>query len=309
VARPRFSIVIPAYNAARTIEATIRSVYLQTTGDLEVVVVDDGSTDDTAERVARVADERVTILRQENSGPSIARNTAIARLNGRYVCPLDADDLLLPEFLECLGAALDRNESAGFAYTDAWVLDDTTGRVRKALAMSYDRPPEEPPADPRAFLRLLIDRNFVYGCTVMRRDVLQSVGGYSSELRRSEDYELWLRMLAYGYSAVRVAGPLAVHRELETSNSTDLLATTRSAQRVFELVASYPIDDTLRSQAIAVGDRWRRLEQKLLNDAERTLRDRVLEAMRPVKRRVLNPWRWHRRQPREVRLLLDATGG
>jgi len=97
---PEVSVVIPAYNAGRTITAALASVFAQTYRDFEVIVVDDGSTDDTPRRLADWADYRVVVVRQPNSGPAHARNEAIARARGRLVAFLDADDIWLPRKLE-----------------------------------------------------------------------------------------------------------------------------------------------------------------------------------------------------------------
>ena len=95
-----WSIVIPLYNKAPYIEATIRSVLAQGGSDYEVIVVDDGSTDGGAERVIALADKRVRVIRQENSGVSEARNLGIGEARGQWVVLLDADDLMHPQTLE-----------------------------------------------------------------------------------------------------------------------------------------------------------------------------------------------------------------
>ncbi|MCZ7590377.1 MAG: glycosyltransferase family 2 protein [Gaiella sp.] len=306
---PRFSVVIPAYNAAATIESSIRSVLLQTVDDFEIVVVDDGSIDETAAAVGRITDRRVTLLRQENSGPSAARNLGIERTHGEFVCPLDADDLLLPGYLETMGSALARAERAGFAYTDAWVLDASSGRIGRASVMSTQRPPEIAPLDPRAFTNVLLDRNFVFCCSLIRRTVLEDVGGYAVEISRSEDYELWLRIVANGYSAVQVGGRLAVYRAGQTeSNSSDPLKMIRAAMHVYERAAStYPLDDELRAQALAQRERYRRREERLLAASRGGWHGRVEGAVRRVARPFVRPWRWHRRMPAEVRQVLEST--
>src|SRR4051812_28108863 len=105
---PTFSVAIPAYNAAATIAPALRSVLAQTRGDFEAIVVDDGSTDATAEAVGPfLEDGRITLVQQENRGLSGARNTALASARGRYVSLLDSDDLWLPHYLERMGEALD----------------------------------------------------------------------------------------------------------------------------------------------------------------------------------------------------------
>ena len=310
-AAPTFSIVVPAFNAARTIEATLRSVQQQTRTDLEVAVVDDGSQDDTIERVLALGDERFTVHRQEHGGPSAARNLAIARTHGTYVCPLDADDLLLPTFLERMVAALEADEGAGFAYTDAWTLDDATGRIRRASAKAYQRPPEPSPREAPAFLSVLLDRNFVYGCALIRRAVLDELGGYDAELGCAEDYELWLRIVGNGYRAVKVPGRLAVYREGQAvSNSSDAMRMARAQVLAYERVAAMSsVPEEIRVAARANAKRWRATERSLSEPPSPGRGAAVQNAVRSVGRRVLEPLRWHRSRPAEIDSLLEATNG
>ena len=306
---PTFSVIVPAHNAARTIRSTLESVVRQSRSDLEVIVVDDGSSDETSDRVTGLKDERVVLLRQPQAGVSAARNRGLEEARGRFVCPLDADDLLLPRFLETMGAALEGAPAAGFAYTDAWTLDDRTGRIRRASAKAYQRPPQEPPHDPLEFFRLLLERNFVYGCTLVRRAVLDEVGGYATELRTGEDYELWLRIVSRGYGAVLVPGRHAVYREGQpASSSSNAVQIYRDNRRLLEIVAStYSIDDALRRRALERAEEERRQEQ-----AAREGAPRVYAALRPLlraRRRLLRPFRWPRTRPPEVEALLAETGG
>src|SRR6478736_3287941 len=96
----RFSVVIPTYNRASTLPRAIRSVLEQTYADVELVIVDDGSTDDTAEVVGAFADARITYLRQTNRGVSAARNAGAAAATGDFIVFLDSDDQLLPEAVQ-----------------------------------------------------------------------------------------------------------------------------------------------------------------------------------------------------------------
>ena len=97
---PNFSVVVAAYNAARTLPATIRSVLAQTRSDFELIVVDDGSTDGTADAARDAQDERVLYVPQQNLGPAAARNAGIAKATGTLVSFLDSDDLWHPTFLD-----------------------------------------------------------------------------------------------------------------------------------------------------------------------------------------------------------------
>lgn len=97
---PRFSIVIPAYNRSTGILATLESCFAQTCDDFEVIVVDDGSSDDTREVLAAVTDPRLVVIAQENAGPAAARNHGMRRASGDYIAFLDSDDYWFPEFLQ-----------------------------------------------------------------------------------------------------------------------------------------------------------------------------------------------------------------
>ena len=302
------SIVVAAFNAERTIESTLRSVLRQTDQDFEIAVVDDGSIDRTLDVALGLDDDRITVHRQEQQGPAAARNLGIARTSGQFVCPLDADDLLLPTFLEHMRSALEGARDAGFAYTDAWTLDDSTGRIRRTSAKAYQRPPTHPPSEPRSFLRLLLERNFVYGCTLMRRSALEGVGPYAEDLRHGEDYELWLRIVAYNHRAVRVTGRLAVYREGQLASlSADVHRMLEAQVRIYERVAaSYPVDESIRTAASERADQLRlALSAPSAGDIRET-RSRVLRA---ALRRAREPFHWHRTRPPEIESLLAATEG
>src|SRR5262245_44942919 len=116
---------MPAYNTEQTIEAAIVSVLSQARSDFELIVADDGSSDDTPARIERfLEDGRVRLIRGDHRGPSGARNAAIAEALGEYICFLDSDDLWLPSYLEVMSAMLSGAPRAAVAFTDAWVLFD-----------------------------------------------------------------------------------------------------------------------------------------------------------------------------------------
>ena len=231
---PRFSIVMAAFNAAATVRSAIGSVLAQTNPDLELIVVDDGSTDGTAEALASVPDPRVRAISQPNRGPAAARNAGIAEARGGYVAFLDSDDLLMPTYLERSERALRESGGAGFAYTDAYVFDAATGKVRRRSAMARNRPPEPPPTDPAAFLLELLQRNFIYVATTVPRKVLEHVGGFDESLKGPEDYELWLRILVRGYGAAWMPGRQALYRKHGSQLSRNVVTMTRSLLAVYD---------------------------------------------------------------------------
>lgn len=268
-----FSVVIAAYEAASTVGGAIESALAQTRQDFEVIVIDDGSSDDTAAVAEAIAakDERVSVHSQANGGPSAARNRGIAVSAGEYVSMLDSDDLWLPQYLEQMGRALQLDTQAGFAYTEAWTLDEATGRFRKATAMARQHPPAQTLPHDR-FVAELMQRNFVYNAVTVRRSVLEEVGGYDPGMTHAEDYELWLRIAVSGFGAVRVPGPLAIKRDSPSSLSCDdaaMAAGVRQAYRtVLERRAASP---RVRALAMARLDELRQIEGRRSSLAGRLL--------------------------------------
>ena len=239
---------MPAYNAGDTVANAISSVLAQTDGDFELIVVDDGSTDNTSAEVARfTGDSRVHSLHQANAGLAATRNRALADARGRYASFLDADDLLMPTYVATMRATLERAHDVAFADCDFWILDDSSGQITTwplgGIAL---------PQDPQDLMRLVLRRNVLhYGATV-RMSVLREAGYFNPSLRACEDVELWLRILARGHPAVRAPGRLAVYRSRSGSLSTNAALMTRSLCEVYRLVAEeYEVPDNIRSLASA----------------------------------------------------------
>jgi glycosyltransferase involved in cell wall biosynthesis len=305
LSQPRITVVIAAFNAARTIGSALRSVLAQTEQEFEVVVVDDGSTDDTAE-IARsfTSDPRIRVITQRNQGPAAARNAGLAAARGDYVAMLDADDLWLPEYLHVMGGALDAAPEAAFAYTDAWVLDDETKRVRRRSAMSYQRPPTTVP-DTRTFFLLLVDRNFVYTSVTARRLVLEAMGGYDESLVGVEDWDLWLRIARGGGRPVRVPEILAIYRRTPGSLTANAPKHLRKVCEIYRRMAEDPDMDAEAAslarrklaQAAALADR---LEHP-------TWRWRMRGFASAVRHHVLTRM-WLDQAPEAVALTLAAVG-
>jgi glycosyltransferase involved in cell wall biosynthesis len=219
---PAFSVVLKAFNEEDWIADAIRSVLAQTMTDFELIVVDDGSTDGTAAVVEGFqTDPRVRMIRQENRGVAAAINVGIGAARAPYAALIDADDFWMPGYLEAMRAALDSDPNAGFAYTDAWVLDHARARFWKMSSNAYLGEPEVPPADPDAFLAALLEINFVFGLAAIRRTAFEAVGGIDGSLRAAEDYVLWMRLLSKGFSAVRAPGRLAIVRDRQGALHTD----------------------------------------------------------------------------------------
>jgi glycosyltransferase involved in cell wall biosynthesis len=254
---PTFSVVIPAYNAADTVADAISSVLAQTDGDFELIVVDDGSSDNTSGEVGRFAgDSRVRYVHQANVGLAATRNRALAEARGHYASFLDSDDLMMPSYLATMRATLESAGDVAFADCDFWILEDSSGHIS-----TWPLGGIVIPRDPHDLMRLVLRGNVLhYGATV-RMSVLREAGYFNPSLRACEDVELWLRILARGHAAVRAPGRLAVYRSRSGSLSTNATLMTRSLCEVYRLVAEeYDVPETIRTLA---GARRRAEERRL----------------------------------------------
>lgn len=204
------SVIIPTYNHAAYLGDAVMSVLRQTYDRIEIIVVDDGSTDGTAEVVAGFGD-RVRYIWQENQGLSAARNAGIRAARGEYIALLDADDMYEPAFL---GTMVDLMESAGAdgVFCGYRFVDDA------------DRPlpqHEARPVPAGELYRLLLDGNFlVPESMLVRRRCYEGAGLFDESLRACEDWDMWLR-LARDYTIVGTGKILTRHRVLAGSMSTD----------------------------------------------------------------------------------------
>jgi glycosyltransferase involved in cell wall biosynthesis len=293
VNEPSFAVVVAAYNAERTLAATVESVLGQTRAEFELAIVDDGSTDGTLELAESFDDPRVKVFRQENGGTAAARNAGIAGTRAPLVAILDSDDLWLPRYLETMGRLLDGNPGAALAYTDAWVLDDSSGRISRRHAASSVNPPQRPPDDPRELLELLLRGNFVFASATLRRTVVEEVGLFDRRCNECEDYELWLRFAAHGCRFVRSEGPLAIYRNRAGSKSSNELRLLGGVRDCLDVVLSeYELDDDLRAAAT---------RRRAAVNAELTGRlPRIRRRLRGHTRRVMAPYLWRRTPPPEV---------
>jgi glycosyltransferase involved in cell wall biosynthesis len=177
------SVVIPCYNQGRFLGEAIESVLAQTGGDSEIVVVDDGSTDDTAAVASRYG---VRYISQRNQGQAAARNNALAHVSGEFVVFLDSDDRLLPCAFEVGLRALSDHPGCAF----------TAGRC---IVFGPDGPLTDVKYEPvveRDHYRSLLRNNFIWmpGVTMFRTAIVRSVGGFRTAVTGAEDYDLYLRV-------------------------------------------------------------------------------------------------------------------
>ncbi len=295
----RLSVVIPAFNAARTIRAAVGSTLRQSVPVLEVIVVDDGSTDATAQVVAGIDDPRVRLVSRANGGPSAARNAGIAAARGEWVAFLDADDLWLPRYVETATAALGRATNPGFAYTDAYVFDAGRGQVKQGSAMDALDPP---PPDRASFLAALLRRNFVFTSATVPAAVLAAVGGYDESLPLSEEYDLWLRILVAGFDPVWIGGRLAIYRMHPGQTSHQILAMKRTAARVYQRLPEQDMPSAEARRALL--ERRAAAEREVAVVAGQaggaSLARRARNVLGAVRKRAGLTWSWYDEPPAEI---------
>ena len=185
---PLVSVIIPTHNRAALVVEAIDSVLRQTYAQLEVLVVDDGSTDETPEVLRQQAqkDPRVRFVRHENRGVAAARNTGLSHARGELIGFCDSDDVLLSRKLERQVAYLADHPEAGMVYSDVRLIRD--GQVETASYFS-ERAPREGWVFPD-----LLERNFIPNVSILARKAgMETAGRFNESLRSSEDYDFWLR--------------------------------------------------------------------------------------------------------------------
>jgi glycosyltransferase involved in cell wall biosynthesis len=183
----KVSVIIPTYNRAHLLPESVGSVLSQGYESVEVVVVDDGSTDNT-EEVVRSLGERVIYIRQKNSGASAARNYGVLCSSGEYVQFLDSDDVLLPTCIEKLAAALDANPDCGAAYC-GWHEMDRPGHVSRSSPL--DRPSGD------VFVEMATQYLCIVHSMIVRRESLAASGLFDTSLRMYEDMDFNVRIAAH----------------------------------------------------------------------------------------------------------------
>jgi glycosyltransferase involved in cell wall biosynthesis len=202
VADPAVSVLMGVRDGAPWLPSAIRSVLDQTLTDLELIVVDDGSSDATPALLAAARDPRLVVERQPRAGLAAALNRALGRARAPLLARLDADDVALPARLERQRAFLQSHPDVGLLGTAARVVD----------ASGHDVEIIRPPEDDRDIRRVLIRRNpFVHSSVMVRRSLLASAGGYDVSFPVAQDYDLWLRLSALTRMA-NLAEPLVVRR-------------------------------------------------------------------------------------------------
>ena len=239
----KFSVVIPAYNAEKFICRSVESVLNQTFEDFEVIVINDGSSDNTLKALEDICDVRLGVINKENEGVSVARNTGINNASGEYICFLDADDEYLANHLDHLNKMILNNQSCGFYSTRFCMskIDDpndidmprTSGKI-----IYYENFVKE---------TLVTSEKIWTGCICVRRELFEKYGMFEPNVKLGEDVDMWKRI--YVHTGVVFSDNVTVKRNRDGSKATKQYMRMRSFKvDLLDRMPSFLSDSTISEE-------------------------------------------------------------
>ncbi len=226
----KVSVIIPAYNQGHFLGEAIESVLAQTHQDFEIIIVDDGSIDNTSEVAQGFSGSRIKYVYQENAGLSAARNTGIRYATGAYLTYLDSDDLFLPRKLELLTQAFVANPNLGFVAGQAILIDEHGEPLNRV----FDTP------SPEDGSQLLLGNPFHVGAILVRRSWQERVGFFDTSLRSYEDWDMWLRLACAGCEMGWTPEPVSLYRFHTGQMTRDGIQMTTATFSVLEKLYRQP---------------------------------------------------------------------
>jgi glycosyltransferase involved in cell wall biosynthesis len=226
--QPDISIIIPCYNDADYLPECIQSIPQSMDGiSMEVILVNDGSTEPRMLQLLKELEIRYTVIHQPNSGAAVARNTGIAASKGKYILPVDADNRIVPDLIKKSLALLNSSSQIDIIYTDAYLLGEETG-VRTVGLFDAQR---------------LLTGNYIDTCAVFRREVWEQTGGYDVSLSRLtyEDWEFWIHAYEKGFQFYYIPEPLYYYRVKPSSRNTVGLQPEKRKEMVLHIVQRHKL--------------------------------------------------------------------
>ena len=218
---PFFSVVIPLYNKEKFIENTLNSVLNQTFEDFEVIVINDGSTDTSEEKVLNFKDKRIQYISKVNEGVSIARNTGIEKAQSNFITFLDSDDVWLPSFLEEMHKTIAKYPEQR-VFSAAYEIETS----RSKIPAQYSIPKSKKPQFVNYFEASSIESIIWTSCAAFHSSVFKEVGMFDPQIKISEDIDLWIRV---GLKYQVVFNPKVLARYIYDDKSV-----SRGSEYIFE---------------------------------------------------------------------------
>lgn len=219
--QPLVSIVMPIYNYGKMFQKSLESVFKSTYKNIELVIVNDGSTDDyVLNKLNSLKDHpNIKIINQNNAGPANARNTGIKNSTGEYILPLDSDDMISPDYIQTCLNIIKKDKTISPVYCDTNHVGEING-VEVRPEWSKER---------------LLQGPFIVNCSMFSRDAYNSTNGYDETMNGWEDYDLWVQMMVNGYVGKRIPKPMFIyfHHEKDGTISTEA---NKNPQELFNYI-------------------------------------------------------------------------
>lgn len=258
------TVYITNYNYGRYIKQAIESVLAQTQQNFELLIIDDGSTDDSKGIIEQYRDNpAVSIIYQKNKGLNITNNIALRASKGKYIMRLDADDYIEPNALEVMSGILELDNELGLVFPDYYLTDEDGKILERYQRHDFDKDVS------------LFDQPAHGACTMIRTDYLRQIGGYNENFKCQDGYDLWIRFIQH-YKVKNVNEPLFFYRRhgKNLTKNEDRILSTRAKINFLEIEARFGAQ--LPSLAIIP---VRRFEDCNLQIGDKNLLDWKLEAM------------------------------
>lgn len=213
------SVIIPCYNDGKYISEAIDSVKAQTYSEWEIIIIDDGSDDEeTIQIINSIADEQITVLRTEHLRPAGARNFGIQHAKGKYILPVDSDDVIDKSYMEKAVQIIENNPKIGVVYCQAELFGEQQGR--------WDLPDY-------CFEKMLLD-NIVFVSALFYKEDWKKVGGFSTTMAAGmEDYDFWLSIMSLGREIYQIPEVLFYYRIKPVSRTTNFQDNCNQVQETY----------------------------------------------------------------------------
>lgn len=228
---PLVSVIMPVYNYGSQFEKSLQSVFDSTYKNFEIIIVNDGSNDEyVLRKLESIKDNKhITIITQENSGPSSARNKGVTVSKGDFILPLDSDDTIHPDYIQSCVNILKNNKDISPVYCDTLHTGEIQG-VENRPEWSMER---------------LIQGPFIVNCSMFHKSAFLECGGYDVTLKGWEDYDLWIRMGKKGYKGKRISKPLFNYFHHEKDGTISTLANQNQQELYNKIMSKNFINETI----------------------------------------------------------------